>query len=116
MPTARPRHQITETEKNSLGQALYHVVMKPVVWCAANGKISDVNYNRGIASPDKNPWGFDKWLSHGKVAGGVGSTSVEFREDAQFKAVTQFLTLHGHVFIDATFYTDGRYAGTLGGS
>ena len=108
--------QITETEKNALGQALYHVVMNPVTWCASNGKISSVNYTKGTAAADKKPWGFDKWLAHGKVGGGVGSTYVEYREDAQFKAVLQLLTIYGHVFIDASFYPNGTYGGTLGGN
>jgi hypothetical protein len=108
--------QITVWEKNSLGQNLYHVIMNPVTWCARNGKISDVTYNRGSAAADKSPWGFDKWLKHGKVDGGVGYSYVHFREDAQFKAVFSVGTLYGHVFVDAYFYPDGRYAGTTGGN
>lgn len=108
--------QITVTEKNSLGQAMYHVVMNPVTWCAGNGKITDFTYNKGTAAPDRSPWAFDRWLHHGKVDGGIGAGYVHFREDAQFKADLHAIWTYGHVYADVYFYTNGTYSGNLGGN
>ena len=108
--------QITVWEKNLLGQNLYHTTMNPVTWCGANGKITSVTYNKGTAAADRSPWGFDKWLKHGKVDGCVGCSYIHYREDAQFKAVTSPLTLYGHTFVDTYFRPDGRYDGSTGGN
>jgi hypothetical protein len=107
---------ITVWEKNALGQNLYHTTMNPVTWCASGGKITDVVYSKGTAAADKAPWGFDRWLTHGKVDGCVGCTYIHYKEDAQFKAVTLWLTSYGHTYVDTYFYPDGRYSGSTGGN